>query len=86
MRGFISFKLTARTLVLAFGLTFGAQAIAQEILPTDLGGIKPADPKKFYKKAGYSPYAGRVTPSDPCGAMNTCTPAGRPMRECPAPR
>ena len=40
-------------------------AIAQQGLPTDMGDIQPADPAKFYKKPGYSPYAGRVFPTRP---------------------
>jgi len=31
----------------------------------DAGDGKPADPEKFYKKPGYSPYAGRVFPERP---------------------
>jgi hypothetical protein len=34
-------------------------------LPTDLGEIQPADPKKFYKEPGYSPYAGKHYPARP---------------------
>ena len=31
----------------------------------DTGEIKPADPNQFYKKPGYSPYAGRNYPERP---------------------
>jgi hypothetical protein len=31
----------------------------------DLGDAKPADESKFYKKPGYSPYAGRVFSAAP---------------------
>jgi hypothetical protein len=31
----------------------------------DTGDIKPADPAMFYKKPGYSPYAGRNYPERP---------------------
>ena len=31
----------------------------------DTGEIKPADPTMFYKKPGYSPYAGRNYPERP---------------------
>src|SRR4051812_30609364 len=31
----------------------------------DTGEIKPADPAMFYKKPGYSPYAGRNYPERP---------------------
>ncbi|MGH8472938.1 MAG: DUF3604 domain-containing protein, partial [Gammaproteobacteria bacterium] len=33
--------------------------------PTEAGVIRPADPAKFYKEAGYSPYAGRHYPTRP---------------------
>ena len=42
-----------------------APAIAQQGIPTDIGEVRPADPAKFYKKPGYSPYAGRVFPQRP---------------------
>ena len=32
---------------------------------TDVGDIQPADPKKFYKEPGYSPYAGKHYPERP---------------------
>jgi hypothetical protein len=34
-------------------------------LNADSGEIKPADPAKFYKEPGYSPYAGRRYPERP---------------------
>ena len=40
-------------------------AAAQQGLPSDIGEVKPAEPDKFYKKPGYSPYAGRVFPVRP---------------------
>jgi Protein of unknown function (DUF3604) len=51
------------------GLLLGAVAAAQEQSrgPTlsDIGEIQPADPSKFYKKPGYSPYAGKHYPERP---------------------
>jgi hypothetical protein len=46
------------------GLAVGTAA-AQQAIPTDVGEVTPADPGKFYKKPGYSPYAGRVFPQRP---------------------
>ncbi|HYJ42347.1 MAG TPA: DUF3604 domain-containing protein [Steroidobacteraceae bacterium] len=37
---------------------------ASEII-TDIADVQPADPKKFYKEPGYSPYAGKHYPSRP---------------------
>jgi hypothetical protein len=34
-------------------------------LPTDLGELQPADPARFYKGPGYSPYAGKHYPERP---------------------
>ena len=57
-------KLAA--LVLAgWGLALPLTGIGQDSSNTDAGDAKPADPAKFYKKPGYSPYAGRVFPTRP---------------------
>jgi hypothetical protein len=40
-----------------------ASGAGAQPLPTDIGEIRPADPAKFYKKPGYSPYAGRHYPT-----------------------
>jgi hypothetical protein len=45
-----------------------AVAHAQQANPSissDIGDIQPADPAKFYKKPGYSPYAGKHYPERP---------------------
>ena len=34
----------------------------RNIVVTDIGDIQPADPGKFYKEPGYSPYAGKHYP------------------------
>jgi hypothetical protein len=50
------------------GLVLGSMssiATAQQSIPTDIGDISPADPAKFHKEAGYSPYAGRQFPQQP---------------------
>ena len=44
-------------------LPAGAEPAAQ--VPSDIGEIQPADPTKFYKKPGYSPYAGKHYPERP---------------------
>jgi Protein of unknown function (DUF3604) len=49
---------------LASSLVFAAGAGAQSV-SSDLGEIQPADPGKFYKAPGYSPYAGRNYPERP---------------------
>ena len=49
------------SMVIAAGL--GAAPLAG--LGQDAGHGAPADPAKFYKKPGYSPYAGRVFPERP---------------------
>ena len=36
-----------------------------KVVVTDLSDVTPADPKKFYKDAGYSPYAGKHYPERP---------------------
>src|SRR4026208_197586 len=45
--------------VLSFAALGGAWAQTGTL---DVGEVQPADPTKFYKKPGYSPYAGRVFP------------------------
>jgi hypothetical protein len=55
--------MRGRPLVLAFFVLFAAARASAESVPTDLGEIPPADPTKFYKKPGYSPYAGRYYPT-----------------------
>jgi len=47
-----------------------ATSIAQETpassqVITDISDVQPADPKKFYKEPGYSPYAGKHYPERP---------------------
>src|ERR1044072_3316493 len=37
----------------------------QKVVVTDIGDIQPADPSKFYKEPGYSPYAGKHYPERP---------------------
>ncbi len=48
----------------ALAPAFGQQP-AQQGLGNDIGDIQPADAKKFYKKPGYSPYAGKNFPERP---------------------
>jgi len=55
-------------------------------LNADSGEIKPADPAKFYKEPGYSPYAGRRYPSARTSATSTSTPRGRLMPAAAARR
>src|SRR5512144_2164676 len=43
----------------------GGPAKAEGTLAADAGDIEPADPAKFYKEPGYSPYAGRKYPERP---------------------
>jgi hypothetical protein len=43
----------------------GGPATGTGTLTADLGEIQPADPSKFHKKPGYSPYAGRNYPERP---------------------
>ena len=43
----------------------GGQASGAGTLSADAGEIQPADPAKFYKEPGYSPYAGRRYPERP---------------------
>jgi hypothetical protein len=50
--------------VCAIPLVARAQAESPS-LPTDVGEIQPADPAKFYKEPGYSPYAGKHFPERP---------------------
>lgn len=45
-------------------LALAGGAFAQTV-PSDIGEVQPADPAKFYKKPGYSPYAGRNYPTRP---------------------
>jgi uncharacterized protein DUF3604 len=35
------------------------------VIVTDIADVQPADPKKFYKEPGYSPYAGKHYPERP---------------------
>ncbi len=45
---------------------FSARAAEPAVsIPSDLGEIQPADPAKFYKEPGYSPYAGKHYPERP---------------------
>jgi Protein of unknown function (DUF3604) len=45
-------------------IAWGQQA-AQPVIVSDIGDIQPADAAKFYKKPGYSPYAGKHFPERP---------------------
>jgi hypothetical protein len=56
---------TAMQVALAVGIgALALPGIAQEPLG-DLGDAKPADPSKYYKSPGYSPWAGRHFPTRP---------------------
>ncbi|HSC08761.1 MAG TPA: DUF3604 domain-containing protein [Steroidobacteraceae bacterium] len=54
-----------RTRILVSSLALWTSGILAQSLPTDLGEIQPANAQKFYKKAGYSPYAGKSYPERP---------------------
>src|ERR1044072_8918263 len=57
--------LLAAWAVLTLVTAFVAQ-LQRAVLPaSDIGDIQPADPKKFYKEPGYSPYAGKHYPERP---------------------
>ena len=45
-------------------VTVHGQQVSQPT-SSDIGDIQPADPNKFYKKPGYSPYAGKHYPERP---------------------
>src|SRR5262245_49157947 len=45
-------------------IALGQQA-GQPVIVSDIGEIQPADTTKFYKKPGYSPYAGKHFPERP---------------------
>jgi len=58
------------TVIFLLGALLGPLSIVhgqQVSQPTssDIGDIQPADPNKFYKKPGYSPYAGKHYPERP---------------------
>src|SRR5262249_10861871 len=68
--GEIAMRMTSMgpALVLSLVLASGVVARADEkgvSLPTDLGEILPANPARFYKAPGYSPYAGKHYPERP---------------------
>jgi Protein of unknown function (DUF3604) len=42
-----------------------APSASDKVVVTDLSDVTPADPKKFYKEPGYSPYAGKHYPERP---------------------
>lgn len=57
-------------LIVLCGLIFGVISVANsqqasQSINSDIGDIQPADPAKFYKKPGYSPYAGKHYPERP---------------------
>ncbi len=54
-----------RTVLLAAcaSIAWTGAAIGQQIMPSE--AYQPADPSKFYKEPGYSPYAGRHYPTRP---------------------
>jgi hypothetical protein len=61
-------KITRRhsLIAAAFALALASAASHAQTAPTGVdAGEAPADPSKFYKKPGYSPYAGRVFPQRP---------------------
>ena len=43
----------------------GGAATGAGTLSADIGDVRPADPAKFHKEPGYSPYAGRRYPDRP---------------------
>jgi len=72
MKFAISISLRRATCVGAFvaalllgGASERARAQQSSTSIDDIGTPIPADPEKFYKKPGYSPYAGRVFPERP---------------------
>jgi hypothetical protein len=60
-------KTTITLAILGSLLAAVSAAQEQSRSPTlsDIGEIQPADPSKFYKKPGYSPYAGKHYPERP---------------------
>jgi Protein of unknown function (DUF3604) len=53
------------SILLVGALTSFAIPVFAQTAPNEQGEIRPADPAKFYKKPGYSPYAGRNYPTRP---------------------
>jgi hypothetical protein len=73
------------TVIFLLGALLGPLSIVhgqQVSQPTssDIGDIQPADPNKFYKKPGYSPYAGKHYPERPCSATSMCIQPGPSMQ------
>jgi Protein of unknown function (DUF3604) len=59
-------RISIRSLMnMAAALTFAGVAGAQQPVVVDSDAYQPADPSKFYKAEGYSPYAGRHYPERP---------------------
>ena len=61
-----SMRMTASAAALLLASLFGVTgALAQDVEPAimDAGQLDPASIAKFYKKPGYSPYAGRTYPT-----------------------
>jgi hypothetical protein len=62
--------MATRFALVSIGFIFGAvlDANSQQSTPLDTGDVgelRPADPAKFYKEPGYSPYAGKHYPYRP---------------------
>jgi hypothetical protein len=77
--------MATRFALVSIGFIFGAvlDAYSQQSTPLDTGDVgelRPADPAKFYKEPGYSPYAVSTTRIARISAISTCTPAGRWMQ------
>ena len=53
------------TSALSAGVFAQAPPPSDKVVVTDLSDVTPADPKKFYKDPGYSPYAGKHYPERP---------------------
>ena len=58
------------TVIFLLGALLGPLSLARgqqvsQPSASDIGEIQPADPKKFYKEPGYSPYAGKHYPERP---------------------
>jgi hypothetical protein len=58
--------LIVLTVSMLTAASFGqAPPASDRVVVTDLSDVTPADPKKFYKSPGYSPYAGKHYPERP---------------------
>jgi hypothetical protein len=59
------FAFSGVPIIINSGIASEQEEKADISLPDDVGEIQPADPAKFYKKPGYSPYAGKNYPERP---------------------